>query len=130
MLLDDIAQYLTGMAVGVPVQKGYFQEIPNSAIALRETGGFASQHVNGVGPGQAILDEPTLQIATRAADYVTAMTLARQVYALLDGLRDLELNGLLYHFVRAMQPPFFLMRDDNHRFLCAFNIHVSRRTVT
>ena len=125
-LLDDLSTHLTPL-VGVPVQKGSLQEIPDSVVALRETGGFPSQHVHGRGAGQAIVDEPTVQVVTRAKDYQTAMATARTAYGVLDGLRDTVLNGLLYHLVRALQPPFFLMRDENHRFLCAFNVHVQRR---
>ncbi len=86
---------------------------------------MVSQFVTGT--QQAILDEPTLQVVTRAKDYQTAMQFALDARALLDGLRDTVINGLLYHFIRALQPPFFLMRDENQRYLCAFNIHVTRR---
>lgn len=127
MLLDDLSAYLQPQ-FSYPVQKGSWQEIPDIIIALRETGGFPSQHVNGVGPGQAIIDEPTVQVVTRAKDYQTAMNTCRSVYVLLDGLRNVTLNGLLYHFIRALQPPFFLMRDESNRFLMAFNVHVQRRT--
>ncbi len=45
MLLDDLSDYITGLGTGVPVQKGFFQEIPDTAIALRETGGFPVGYV-------------------------------------------------------------------------------------
>lgn len=127
MVLDDLATYINGLSLGMPVQKGFFQEIPDVAIALRETGGMPPQYVNGV--QQGILDERTLQIVTRATDYPTAMSLCQQLYTALSGLRDVTLNAVFYHFVRAMQPPFFLQRDHNHRFECAFNVQVTRRNV-
>ena len=126
MLLDDLSLYLTP-ELPYPVQNGFLQELPNEVVALRETGGFPSPHVLTSEPGLAVLDQPTVQVVTRARDYVTAMLTARQAHALLDGLRERELNGVLYQFIKAMQPPFFLSRDENNRFLCAFNIHIQRR---
>ena len=126
MLLDDLESYLVPLLGGSPpVQKGFFQEIPDTAVALRETGGYASQHVMHGGLG-GILDEPTVQVVTRAKDYQTAMSLCRSLYLVLDGLRDTVLNGVTYNWITAMQPPFFLMRDENHRFQCAFNVHIRR----
>ena len=131
MLLDDISDFLVGNGLGAPVQKAQLVELPDTALALRETGGFPTEHRMGTtnGNGRAILDQPTLQVVTRAKDYPTAMSLARLAYQILDGARDQTINGLLYHFIRALQQPFFLMRDDNQRYLCAFNIHITRRNV-
>ncbi len=126
MLLDDLADYLIpfSLLTGIPVQKGFFQEIPDSAVAIRETGGFPPEHVMGAQGG--VVDEPTVQIVTRAKDYQSAMQTARDLFTQLDGLRALIINSVTYHFVAAMQPPFFLQRDANHRFECAFNLHIKR----
>ncbi len=127
MLLDDLSTYLTSAGVAAAIQKGSMQELPNTALALRETGGFPTEHV--LTAQAAVLDQPTVQVVTRAADYLTAMTVARQAYAALDGARDYVVGGeQRFAMVRAMQPPFFLARDDNHRFLCAFNVHVQRQS--
>lgn len=124
MLLDDLSDYIQTLNYGMPVHKGFFQEIPNDAIALRETGGFPSEHVMGDQLG--ILDQPTVQIVTRSANYPAAMSLCRTLHLALDGLRNTLVNGVTYHFIAAMQPPFFLQRDANHRFECAFNIRIQR----
>lgn len=126
MLLDDLYLYLNPFILlyGVPVQKGYFIETPDTAVALRETGGFPSEHVMIDQP--AVLDQPTVQVVTRSRGYEEAMFLCRDLYARFDGLRDVVINSVTYHFITAMQPPFFLQRDDNHRFECAFNIHIQR----
>ena len=131
MLLDDLSAYLATASFAYPVQKGQLLEIPDSVLALRETGGFPAQFVMGPtgNASQAVVDEPTLQVVTRSKDYLTAMTICRTAYDLLNGLRDITVNNVLYHLVRALQPPFFLMRDDNQRYLCAFNLHVTRRTI-
>ena len=129
MLLDDLSSYLSPLVV-YPVQKGQLLELPDTVVAMRETGGYASQYAAGSGVGHVVFDEPTLQVVTRAKDYQTAMSTCRTVYDLLNGLREQLINGVLYHFIRALQPPFFLMRDENKRYLCAFNIHVQRRSAT
>ena len=81
------------------------------------------------GAGQAILEEPTVQIVARAMAYDTAETLIRSIKTLLDGLRNQTINGVQYHWVSALQPPFLLERDANQRFVLAFNVHVKRQTV-
>jgi len=124
MLLDDISDYIATLGYGVPVQKGFFQEIPDTVIALRETGGFVSEHI--MGDQKGVLDQPTIQVVTRSKDYQSCMILCRTLHLALDGLRATVLNNVTYHFVKALQPPFFLQRDHNNRFECAFNIHVQR----
>ena len=129
MILDDLFDYLVAQGFASTVHKGWLRELPANAVTLRETGGFPSRHVMTAGAGQAIVEEPTVQVVTRAATYDAASAMACSAYLLLDGLRNLTINGEDYHFVTAMQPPFLLERDANHRFLFAFNVHVTRRTV-
>ncbi len=126
MLLDDLSDYLIpfSLLTGTPVHKGFFQEIPDTAVTIRETGGFPTEHVMAV--QGAILDEPTVQVVARAKDYQSAMSTARDLFTRLDGLRDTVINAVTYQFIAAMQPPFFLQRDANHRFECAFNLHIKR----
>jgi hypothetical protein len=125
MLLDDLTDYLTGAGFAVPIQKGSLAQDPDDVLALRATGGFPSQHVSAVTNGYAVLEEPTVQVVARSAAYDTAEATIRLAYGLLDGFRGQALNG---HFISAMQPPFFLERDDNDRYVLAFNIHVRRQT--
>jgi hypothetical protein len=129
MLLDDVAQYLIDNGVSVPVQKGQMVETPDEVVALRETGGFPPEHFMGSSPVPSVQDQPTVQVLTRARDYLTAMAGCRNVYQLLNGAANYVLTGTQrFGFVSAMQPPFFLMRDENHRFICAFNIHIQRQS--
>lgn len=127
MLLDDLKSYLVaqGIATGI-IQLGEFQPTPDTVLALRETGGFPLEHTMA---GAAIMEEPTVQVVARAMNYQPAETLIRQVYRLLDGLRNKTINSVLYHWVVALQPPFYLDRDDNQRYVLAFNIHIKRETV-
>jgi hypothetical protein len=128
VLMDDLADYLTGAGIAVPIQKGTLAQDPDDVLAMRETGGFPSQHVSAVTNGYAVLEEPTVQILARSASYNLAEQTIRLAFGLLDGLRERTLNGIVYYFITAMQPPFFLERDDNDRYVLAFNIHVRRQT--
>lgn len=127
MLLDDLANYLSTSGLTAPVQKGQIVETPDTVVALRETGGFPSAYLMSSQPNRTALDQPTVQVLARGADYVTAMTTARAAYALLNGASNYVSSGVqVFAFIAAMQPPFFLHRDDNHRFVCAFNVSVKR----
>ena len=121
MLLDDVATLLTGLAT---VQKGTYLETPDTVLALRETGGFPSTHVN-VGP-RPVLEEPTVQVIARAKEYAAGSALAWDAHRALTGTRNQTINGRLYHWIDAMQPPFLLERDATFRYLFAFNVHLKR----
>jgi hypothetical protein len=127
MLLDDLNTYLAANGIAVPIHLGSMQETPDTIVALRETGGFPGAYV--MTPGQAVLEEPTVQVLARAVAYNSAEALIRSVKALLDGFRNTSVNGVLYHFAQALQPPFILERDQNLRFVLAFNVHIKRQTV-
>ena len=129
MVLDDLYTYLQGAGVGLPMQKGTIAGEPDDVLAFRETGGFPPQHVLAVGPGNAVIEEPTIQVLARSMAYDTAEQAIRLVYRLLDGLRNQSINGVDYHFISALQPPFLLERDENDRFVLAFNVHIRRQTV-
>jgi len=130
MLLDDLETYLVGAGVTDAIDKGELHETPDTVIALRETGGLPPQHAMGGGPGRPVMDTLSVQVLARAVDYVTASTLIQSVRQALDGLRDVTLNGALYYFISAMQPPFLLMRDGNQRYVLAFNVLIRRQTTT
>ncbi len=125
--MDDLQAYLVAQGIATPIQKGSIAESPDTVLAMRETGGYPSQH--RMGAGQAIIEEPTVQIVARAMAYDTAETLIRSIKTLFDGLRNQTINGVQYHWVTALQPPFLLERDANRRFVLAFNVHVKRQTV-
>ena len=129
MLMDDLTSYLVLAGIATPIQKGSMAESPDTVVAFRETGGFPGQHVMNVAAGNAVIEEPTVQVLVRAKAYDAAETLIRSVSAVLDGLRNQTINGVRYHWVRAMQPPSLLERDQNQRFVLVFNVHIKRQTV-
>jgi hypothetical protein len=113
--------------IATTIQKGSLPESPDTCVGLRETGGFQSPYVMSSKP--AVIEEPTVQILARAMAYDTAETLIRQVKTLFDGLRNQTINSVQYHWVTALQPPFLLERDENKRWILAFNVHIKRQTV-
>ena len=126
MLLDDLAQFLMDAGSTEQIQKGVIIETPARMVALRDTGGFPPEYVQG---GASVLDQPTVQVLIRDTTYPAAMSLARNIYGLLDGAANYVTGGTQkFAFVSAMQPPFFLQRDDNYRFICAFNLHITRQS--
>ena len=128
MLLDDMSDYMMLQGFTFPINKGSFQDTPDTVLALRETGGFPSQHVMASPPNSAVMEEPTVQVLARAPAYDTAEAIVRIAKSMLDGLRDMPINGVLYYWVTALQPPFLLERDANQRFILAFNVHIKRQT--
>jgi hypothetical protein len=127
--MDDLEDYLQANGITAAIQKGSLPESPDTALAFRETGGFPGQYVMKVAAGNAVIEEPTVQVLARAKAYDVAEVLIRSVSALLDGLRNQTINGVQYHWVRAMQPPSLLERDQNQRFVLVFNVHIKRQTV-
>lgn len=130
MLLDDLESYLTDAGVVATIAKGDLHDTPDTLLAMRETGGMASEHVMQAPPGGAVQEVLTLQILARAREYLDASVLIWQARRALDGLRNVSLNGILYDFVSAMQPPFLLMRDENQRYVLVFNVLIRRQTTT
>ena len=128
-LLDDLSDYLTSAGTTTPINKGWFFSTADRVLCLRGTGGFPSHHVMNPAVNQAILEEPTLQLLARATTYDQAEATARSAKSLLDGLRKRTINSVVYHWATAMQPPFFLERDENQRFVFAMNVQLKRQTV-
>jgi len=126
MLLDDLHTYLSGAGLA-PIQLGSLHDDPDDTLALLETGGFPSQHAMVGTLGQPVIEEPTVQVVSRSMAYDTAHSVIRTARARLDGLKEETINGTLYNWVQAMQPPFLLERDEVGRFVLAFNIHIRRQ---
>lgn len=129
MLLDDMYDYLVSAGITAAIGKGEFFETPDTFVALRETGGQASQHALKTSPGKRLIEVLTLQVLARDPSYEAAAILIRSLLNTLDGLRDVTVNGVVYYLCTAMQQPFLLMRDENQRFILAFNLMIRRQTV-
>ena len=146
MLADDLAVYLSTNNVGgigsttdysIFVGRG-LPDYPDKAIGIIETGGLGLVHAFSPSPGAAHLERPRAQILVRSPAYSTGRQKAQDILRLLDGLSARTINGVLYHYVKAMQSPFTLGGDSNRslgpdgnaRVLIACNYDVARSLST
>lgn len=127
MLLSDLSDYLsTGNVGSTDIFCGWVPMSPDTLIAIHETGGLPSVHAMASGPGQAMVEQPRVQIQVRDADYESARLIMHRVHARLDGTRNQTINGVTYHWIEAVQQPFFLHRDENSRFVLACNYQITK----
>lgn len=122
MLLDDIADYLSTGGVA-NVFKDIAPDSPDTVTSVYGTGGRPSTHTM-VAPH--VLEEPRVNVVCRAKDLQTAHQNAKTVYGLLNGVRNKTLNGVLYHWVVAVEEPKSLFRDQNARFAVACNYDIKK----
>jgi hypothetical protein len=75
---------------------------------------------------------PRLQVVVRgpADDELTAHNKAHDCYLALGKVQAQTLSGTFYKQIVCLQPPFLLKRDDNGRFVYAFNIEVQKDVST
>ena len=133
MLLDDIADYLSTQGVGTVATdlfKSIMPDAPDDCIALFESGGHDPLHTMGAQAGQAVLERPTLQVLCRSSRYDSARALALQVDQVLNGARDLTINGISYQWIVARHPPIQLGRDANNRHEISCNYDIAREMAT
>lgn len=129
MLLDDIADYLSSGGigtVGTSIFKGVAPDTPDACTVVYETGGMGTVHAMGNSAGQAVLEQPRVQVVCRASaeDYEAARLKAHSVFKLMDGLPERLINGTKYHWGQSVHSPHLLGRDESGRVLitCSFDI--------
>ncbi|MCL6611179.1 MAG: minor capsid protein [Peptococcaceae bacterium] len=125
MLIRDIAQILqtNGIgALGVDIFLGQLPASPDNAVVLYPTGGFAQD-----------LPLPdvkmTAQVLVRDKSYQAGYERIWRIFNLLDGgeSRFIEAPSGRKMVAQAMQPPFFLERDENGRSVFVFNVSIITR---
>jgi hypothetical protein len=127
MFLNDMADYLTSAGAFVQATDlfvGSIPPAPDTAVTLYETGGQAPVHAFNASPGQAKVEQPRMQVVSRAASYATARANAQKAFLLLDGLPTRTINGVSYFWGAAVQSPFLMGRDEQNRPMVAFNVDV------
>lgn len=127
MLLDDMETYLTSGGVGTvgtTLFLGSMPPEPDTAVAVYETGGLGTVHTMGNIAGRAAVEQPGIQIMSRSASYPTARANAQKAFLLLDGMPKRSINGVQYYWGAARQSPFLVDRDQQNRYLVAFNVDV------
>lgn len=126
MMLDDIADYLSTGGMGT-VYKDFMPTTPDTVVTIYGTGGIAPTHTM---KAPHVLEQPRIQVSARSASLLTAHQTAKGAYELLSGLRNRTINGVLYHWVEAVQEPFLLGRDENARFTVACNYDIKKNRST
>lgn len=109
MLRDDITT-LIETATSEVVVFSFHRDAPVECTALFEYGGEPPLHVKGSQPPAT--ERPRLQVAVRSEREVDGRSRAEEVWRVLTGVRQTELSGTLYHYVRALNSPF---RDPGGR---------------
>lgn len=126
MLLEDMLDYLTtgsiGLTGGTNLFGGMLPDAPERAAAVYETGGLFP--LQAMGRTSAVVERPRIQVVTRASSYQGARMLAHNVFERLDTVREATINGTRYHYIAAVQSPFFLREDESGRKLIACNYDV------
>ena len=126
MMLDDLATYLASGGLGT-VYKDHLPTTPDTVMAVYGTGGFGPTYTMRA---PHVLEEPRVQVSSRSASLQTAHQNAKSAYELLSGLRNQTINGVLYHWIAAVQEPFLVGRDENARFVVACNYDVKKNRST
>jgi len=125
-LADDIGDLLTTGGLSSTVHVGELQPRPNSAVVVTPTAGTPTlRSFNG-----AILEFLRVQVRARATDFPAAESLMSSAHGKLDGVKDRTLNGRLYHWIEAVQPPFYIGLDDESRPLFSANYTCYRSAST
>jgi len=128
-LLDDLGTYLATqvgtLTLGTNLYLGRMPDEPDTCVALYEYGGDAPVNVMG-GDSMPPVEQPRIQILTRASGYSSARTLALECWTAVEAVLNESLSGTLYHRVSANQSPFPLERDSRDRVLFAQNFRVQK----
>lgn len=127
MVLDDLAAYLATQGCGTLATDLFVSQLPATpdlCTALFEYEGQASLRAMAAGPGAALAERPNVQVVVRGGTYAAARSRIEAAYMHLDGLSFTSSSGVRYMDCAALQPPFFLDRDETGRSRLAFNIAV------
>ncbi len=132
MLLDDLADKLTSQGVGTAAEifKTSMPSTPDELLVLLQTAGGPLERAMSASAGTALIERPHVQLRARAARPDTAHKRAQDAYHALDHLGPVAINGVLYHWIEALQAPFFLEEDNAGRHLYVVNFEILRELAT
>jgi hypothetical protein len=130
-LLEDLVSVLTGGGVGLTLTTGTTGNLclgllPDSPV---NCGSLVEYEGNTLLRSQddagTLTERPRVQFMWRDSDYTTGLAQIRDAWALMD-ITNATINATFYQRVEPVQAPFVLGRDDNDRWLFAFNLVVTR----
>lgn len=126
--LIDIATYLDAqlgsVTLGTNLFVGRMPDSPDTCVTLYEYGGGVPD--NTMGGGLPVLENPSLQVAVRAASYATAESLIQSIWLTLEGVIDETLTSTRYNRISAIQSPFPLDRDSADRVVFVQNFDITK----
>jgi hypothetical protein len=122
MLLDDLADYLTTGGMGT-VYKDQTPPTPETVTAVYAQAGKGPTYTMR---NPHVLEEPRAQVVCRSVSLETAHDNARSAYELLSGVRNRTINGVVYHWISAVQEPTLIGKDQNARFTVACNYDIKK----
>ena len=141
-MLDDIAIKLVADVSGFGKLSGTTGNVgrgtnideasfaPNTFISLYDTAGSVSGFsfsTSSTAGAKTAFEQPGLQILSRSTSYKTARDNAVLAHQVLDGFSG-TLSGTRYLSIEAVQPPFFVARDGDHRTLFSCNYLIMKDT--
>ena len=126
--LIDIATYLdaqlASVTLGTNLFVGRMPDSPDTCVVLYEYGGGVPD--NTMGGGLPVLENPSIQVAVRAASYATAESLIQSIWLTLETVIDETLTATRYNRIGAIQSPFPLDRDSADRVVFVQNFDVTK----
>ena len=136
-LVDDVTDFLVAQSTAFTLLSGTAGDIgkmvmlDNAHVAdtftsVYETPGSGTEYSFSTSTGTAniVFERPSFQVLSRSTVYTTARSRAQTAYTILDGLAGRNLptaTGTRYLSISAVQPPFFLQRDENERYIVSTN---------
>src|SRR5215212_1460575 len=125
MLLTEIAAHLQAEGLGTLNTSIFFSlpDTPDNVIVIYQNPGEIGIHVRG--RANPVIELPRFQIAVRDKSTANAYAKCERVYRALDGFAGV-LSGVGYARIAALQPPFYLNRDESGRTSVTNNYRVSK----
>ena len=131
MLSDDMADVLT--SGGIASASLFIHELPerpHTAMVVVPTGGYGYERTMSASPANAPLERPSIQLRSRSTDAATAEALLMNGHVILNGLTERAINSIRYYYVRAVQTPMYLGRDEENRIMFSCNYDILRAEST
>ena len=124
---NDVARYLQDNSHGTLASDLFINVMvdrPDNVIVVYDTGGFPSDFAVG---GAICFEKPSVQVAVRNTNPVTAESKCKDVHKLLDGgMKDQTPIDTKYYLAKATQTPFKLKEDELERHIYVFNVDLVR----
>lgn len=130
-LLDDIATVLVGGGIGLTITSGTTGNLclgmlPDSPVACGSLVEYEGEGLmRRMDDAGQLTERPRVQFMWRDTDYNTGLAQIRAAWKLCD-VTNFTINTTFYQRLEPLQAPFALGRDDNDRWLFAFNMVATR----